>query len=680
MAAQYIGRVGALAVALGIGAAVASMSGVAWADGETGTTASTTDTTTTDTTTTTTGTATATTDTTSSTMDTTPPTTGASTIDRAPSSRGGKTSKFDPRPGIVVATGGPHTGTYSGHGRTKSDDSTTTPESSVEESTDPASAADPPPAGASAAGDTPTEPTSTRRSSRFAVTAPTLDPPRQSSDSAPKPDRKTSSDLPTSTVSAQTNSQSTVRRPAVDSTPDQTSSADTVTRSPAREDVSGQTTSVTSQEIPAASRAPEESSAEETPADTVRTVLAAVGLGPLATPGPDSPAEPPGSWIVAAWARREYEQKVKEETPSSPTDPVLTSLALDSTAVEEFSTAEADQQTFAMAATTESNSPPEVLDPFSRPDLATGTVIGTVDATDPDGDPLSYAVTAAPTSGTVTIDAATGAYSYTPNDAARLQAAQTSTRDTDTFIVTVSDGQASTPVTVTLPLSPAQLAWNSSDDNNTATSPTGVATSPDGKYTYVANQGSNTVSVIDAKHQHGRHDHYRRVLLADRGGGQSGRQPEPRQVYVTNQGSNSVSVIDTNTNTVINTIPVGKTPTGMTVSPRRRHGVRHQPHQWHGVGDRRQSRAHHHLLPGRSTRSCRPQPDRGGGQPRRHWRVYVAYVPAAATASVIDTTRRSVNYNKVVKTITVAPRRPRWRSAPTALASTSRITAAARPR
>ena len=533
-------------------------------------------------------------------------------------------------------------------------------------------------------------------------TASTFSVPRRDLAEAPA---MSSTDLPTSTVSAQTNSQSTVRRPAVDSTPDQTSSADTVTRSPARDDVSGQTTSVTSQEIPAASRAPEESSVEETPADTVRTVLAAVGLGPLATPGPESPVEPPGSWIVAAWARREYEQQVKEEAPINATDPVFTSLALDS--------AEADQQTFAMAATTaETNSPPEVLDPFSRPDLATGTVIGTVDATDPDGDPLSYAVTAAPTSGTVTVDAATGAYTYTPNDAARLQAAQTSTRDTDTFIVTVSDGQASTPVTVTLPLSPAQLAWNSSDDINTATSPTGVATSPDGKYTYVANQGSNTVSVLDNDPTSATYNTIvktitvgssptgvavspdGRMYVANTGSGTVsvidtntgqlidtntgtpttfdsitvGTSPsalllDGNRLYVANTGSNSVSVIDTTTYKLIDTNPslsgtqsisVGSSPSALALGPGGRLYVANTGSNTVSVIDTTTS---NYTLIDANPKLKGTQSISVGTSPSAlalgaDGRLYVAN-RGSSSVSVIDTNAGSVNYNKVIKTITV---------------------------
>ncbi|RYF78764.1 MAG: tandem-95 repeat protein, partial [Comamonadaceae bacterium] len=71
-------------------------------------------------------------------------------------------------------------------------------------------------------------------------------------------------------------------------------------------------------------------------------------------------------------------------------------------------------------------------------------VNGTVAGTDVDGDTLSYAVTTPATNGTVTIDPSTGAYTYTPT---------ANFNGSDTFTVTISDGQGGTvqvPVSVTI--------------------------------------------------------------------------------------------------------------------------------------------------------------------------------------------------------------------------------------
>ena len=60
------------------------------------------------------------------------------------------------------------------------------------------------------------------------------------------------------------------------------------------------------------------------------------------------------------------------------------------------------------------------------------TVTGYIGATDPENDALTYTVTQQPQNGKVTIDQATGKFTYTPNDI-NYDAAQT-----DSFIVSVT--------------------------------------------------------------------------------------------------------------------------------------------------------------------------------------------------------------------------------------------------
>ena len=69
------------------------------------------------------------------------------------------------------------------------------------------------------------------------------------------------------------------------------------------------------------------------------------------------------------------------------------------------------------------------------PDPTTGAVSGALNVKDPDGDALSDTVTGPTTSGTVTVDP-TG--TYTPTQAARDQAAQTTGDDSTSFTVTAS--------------------------------------------------------------------------------------------------------------------------------------------------------------------------------------------------------------------------------------------------
>jgi hypothetical protein len=63
------------------------------------------------------------------------------------------------------------------------------------------------------------------------------------------------------------------------------------------------------------------------------------------------------------------------------------------------------------------------------------TVTGNIGATDPEGNKLTYTVTQQPTNGTVTIDQATGNFSYTPN------AIDYTGTQTDSFTVSVTDGK-----------------------------------------------------------------------------------------------------------------------------------------------------------------------------------------------------------------------------------------------
>ena len=63
------------------------------------------------------------------------------------------------------------------------------------------------------------------------------------------------------------------------------------------------------------------------------------------------------------------------------------------------------------------------------------TVTGYIGATDPENDALTYTVTQQPQNGKVTIDQATGKFTYTPNDI-NYDAGQT-----DSFIVSVTDGK-----------------------------------------------------------------------------------------------------------------------------------------------------------------------------------------------------------------------------------------------
>jgi YVTN family beta-propeller protein len=103
--------------------------------------------------------------------------------------------------------------------------------------------------------------------------------------------------------------------------------------------------------------------------------------------------------------------------------------------------------------------------------------------------------------------------------------------------------------------------------------PQAVATTPDGAHAYVANSFDNTVSVIETASN-------TVVETIPVGSAPSGVAVTPDETrsyedddgshqplaYVTNGGDNTVSVIDTASNTVVATIPVGNTPTGVAIT------------------------------------------------------------------------------------------------------------------
>jgi VCBS repeat-containing protein len=92
------------------------------------------------------------------------------------------------------------------------------------------------------------------------------------------------------------------------------------------------------------------------------------------------------------------------------------------------------------------------------PNAVTGVVTGSVSATDADGDVLTYSAPTTTAKGAININASTGAFTYTPTVAARNTAAApgaTAVDRADGFTVTVVDGRGGTASTaVTVAVSP----------------------------------------------------------------------------------------------------------------------------------------------------------------------------------------------------------------------------------
>jgi len=209
------------------------------------------------------------------------------------------------------------------------------------------------------------------------------------------------------------------------------------------------------------------------------------------------------------------------------------------------------------------NAPPQVVGAptVGTPDPVTGIVSGTVSFADPDGDDLAYAVIGDP-DGVVTIDPDTGAWTYTPSPRARLLASDINATPDDreaTFTVVASDGIASADVSVVVPVVP--LARSTIQ---VGAGPGGFAFSPDGRYAYVTNTGDNTVSVIDTTTD------TVVATVSDIGHTSLGVavSPDGSRVYVSNlETEGTVTAIDTATNTPVgDPIPVGAFPAGLVVS------------------------------------------------------------------------------------------------------------------
>jgi YVTN family beta-propeller protein/VCBS repeat-containing protein len=271
------------------------------------------------------------------------------------------------------------------------------------------------------------------------------------------------------------------------------------------------------------------------------TALSAVGLAPSADGDvPDIPVDSPLLLAGLAVLRRQTKESLTGDEASA------------------LKVADPSQSSLMLAAAV-ANSAPTAAPVVGMPDQATGAVQVSLNASDADGNPLSYAVTGQPTGGSVEVLGG-GEFRYTPTVASRLAAATTSTPDFDSFTVTVSDGQGgATPVTVTVPKLPAVWANQSSSSNQTGASPYGVALV--GDLAYVANQGTNTVTVINTKTG----AVVGNPIVVGTAPTAVLANADGSKVYVTNRTSGTVSVIRTSDNTVIGSVRVGTNPEQMAL-------------------------------------------------------------------------------------------------------------------
>lgn len=435
--ARYVGRVGALAVALGIGTAVAVPAPAAWAE---------------------------------------PATTG-----------GSDTSQAD------TASDTPSADTATPDAATP-DTGAAEPNAELEPPTADAAS----PAAETTTAERPSLRTATpKKKPRTAITQ------RHTARTAQAPARETTDALPTQTVL-----RATAPEPASAPTPVVTAAS---------------TSSAVFQSVPRPTL--------PTPAKVISTLFAALAA-PFQGSRPAAPVEFPGVWVLLAAARRQLGASPTVTAASAPA-----ALAV---------------------ATATANVPPVFGTPIlGDPDPTTGAVTGQLVAFDPEGTRLTYALVTPPPLGTLALSK-TGAFTYTPTAAQRVQAGLAAV-PAAVFTVTVTDGKTpKVTASVAIPIDPTPV--HLLDPVATIGAPSAVAAT--NNRAYLVNSSTGTVTVVDTLTG--------TVLTTI----PVGTNPvavvvkaDGTRAYVANADSRSIAVIDTATNTVQRQITLSFTPTTLAINP-----------------------------------------------------------------------------------------------------------------
>jgi YVTN family beta-propeller protein len=277
------------------------------------------------------------------------------------------------------------------------------------------------------------------------------------------------------------------------------------------------------------------------PLRIVTGVLAAA-LAPFVVPVPGGPVQEPTLWAVFAWARRQSERTLLDDTSRSATATRQTEMV---DAVPGLITATVEE-----------------IDPV------TGRVTGRVNVVD-ELDEVTWTLAAQVDRrlGAATVDRASGRWTFTPNPLARLAARLGRSDDVAAFSVVASDG---TTVDVSAPVAPAEAAVTDTIDVGEGLT-YGLAAV--GDRLYVLNGaydpgGNGSVTMIDTS------------TGAVAGFIEVGSMPFALAVsggtlYVGNAGDGTVSVVEVATNRVVGRIDVGAIPYGMEVTGDRLYVVDH---------------------------------------------------------------------------------------------------------
>lgn len=262
----------------------------------------------------------------------------------------------------------------------------------------------------------------------------------------------------------------------------------------------------------------------------IRPVLTSI-LGML----DNAVANSPLGWLLLGAARREV-----GTTQSTATTVAAVALTA--------------SQTVAAAST---NQPPTATVTWGRPDATTGTVLGQVTTSDPEGKPVALGLVSGPSAGTVAYNATTHVITFTPTTAQRYAAGLApDTKGTVAMTLSVSDGVVGVAVPVNIPVSPSPFTTMS--DITAATSPSAVATA--GTRLYIASRDTGTVTAYDT------------VNGTVVGTYQVGAAPDGiavnasgSRLYVSSSTGNTVTVVNTTTGKAAATLTVVD-PTAITIN------------------------------------------------------------------------------------------------------------------
>ena len=252
---------------------------------------------------------------------------------------------------------------------------------------------------------------------------------------------------------------------------------------------------------------------------TALTDLVAPAFSAFLGWSPAAPADSPLAWLFAAFARRQV----------------------------------GADAVFAAAAV---NEPPTVSELLDTPVAATGAISGRIVAVDPEGKALTYTVTSAPATGTLTFDSKTGAFTYTPTTAERILAATTpDVTETVAMTVAVSDGVNTVTHVVNIPIADAPIVKLADIEHDDAGAIVATATRA-----YVTNRSAGTVTVIDTATN---------TVIGTYNAGPNpdalAVKPDGTRLYVASRENNTVTVLNANTGAVVARISVTD-PAALAVS------------------------------------------------------------------------------------------------------------------